>query len=201
MLILFSLIIILFSAIIHEYMHGWMADRLGDHTARNAGRLTINPIPHIDLWGSIVIPAIIYFSTAGAFIFGYAKPVPFNPYNLRDQKYGGAKIAIAGPLANLAMAIAFGMVLRFMPVANDTLITLLASVVQINIILMVFNLVPIPPLDGSKVLAPFLPSRLQDKYEELEKYGFLLVLVFLMVGFTLISPVVNFLFRVIVGGF
>lgn len=198
-LILFSLVIILFSAIIHEYMHGWMADRLGDHTARNAGRLTINPIPHIDLWGSIFIPAIIYFSTAGAFIFGYAKPVPFNPYNLRDQKYGGAKIAIAGPLANLTMAIAFGMVLRFAPVANSTLITLLASVVQINIILAVFNLVPIPPLDGSKVLAPFLPSRLQGKYEELEKYGFLLVLIFIFFGFTLVSPIINFLFRLIIG--
>lgn len=200
-LILFSLIIILFSAIIHEYMHGWMADRLGDHTAKDAGRLTINPIAHIDPMGSIVIPALIYLSTAGSFIFGYAKPVPFNPYNLRDQKYGGAKIAIAGPLANLAMAVAFGLVLRFAPITNGTLMMLLASVVQINLILMVFNLVPIPPLDGSKVIMPFLPSRIQAKYEELEKYGFMLVLAFIFFGFALIMPIINFLFKLIVGGF
>jgi len=201
MLIIFSLIIILFSAIIHEYMHGWTADRLGDHTAKDAGRLTINPISHIDPMGSIVIPALIYLSTAGSFIFGYAKPVPFNPYNLRDQKYGAAKIAIAGPLANLAMAIAFGFILRFVPIANGTLVMLLASVVQINLILMVFNLVPIPPLDGSKVIMPFLPSRIQAKYEELEKYGFVLVLLFLLVGFSLIIPIVGFIFSLIVGGF
>ncbi len=201
MLILFSLIIILFSAIIHEYMHGWMADRLGDHTAKDAGRLTINPIAHIDLMGSIVIPALIYFGTAGSFIFGYAKPIPFNPYNLRDQKYGGAKVAIAGPLANFAMAIAFGLILRFAPIANSVLAMLLASVVQINLILMVFNLLPIPPLDGSKVIMPFLPNRMQAKYEELEKYGFVLVLLFLLVGFSLLIPVIDFLFKLIVGRF
>src|SRR3989338_7669777 len=113
--LIFSLVIILFSVIIHEYMHGWAADRMGDRTAREAGRLTLNPVSHIDLWGSIIFPAMIFFGTSGALMFGYAKPVPFNPYNLRDQKYGVAKVAVAGPLANLVTAIFFGLFLRIIP--------------------------------------------------------------------------------------
>lgn len=198
-MMIFSLVVILFSAIIHEYMHGWMAERLGDDTAKDAGRLTINPIAHIDLWGSIVMPALIYFGTAGSLIFGYAKPVPFNPNNLRDQQYGSAKVAIAGPAANLATALFFGLVLRFYPITSQYLASLLAIVVQINIVLMVFNLLPIPPLDGSKVLMPFLPYNWQIKYIELEKYGLLFVLMFIMFGFTLITPIIYFLFRLIVG--
>lgn len=196
---IFSLLVILFSAIIHEYMHGWMADRLGDRTAKDAGRLTLNPVAHIDLWGSIIMPALIYFGTYGNMIFGYAKPVPFNPYNLRDQKYGSAKVAIAGPMANLITAIFFGLILRFYPLNNDLLTTYLAVVVQINLVLMIFNLVPIPPLDGSKVVMAFLPLRWQHKYAELERYGFLLVLLFIMFGFSLITPVIYYLFNVIVG--
>lgn len=199
MLIIFSLIVILFSAIIHEYMHGWMADRLGDHTARDAGRLTMNPMAHIDPMGSVIIPLLVYIGSAGSFIFGYAKPVPFNPYNLRDQKYGGAKIALAGPAANFITALFFGLILRFAPIESATLSILFATVVHINLILMIFNLVPIPPLDGSKVIMPFLPHNWQIRYQELERYGFLLVLAFVFFGFTLIIPVINFLFRLIVG--
>ncbi|MFH1523123.1 MAG: site-2 protease family protein [Patescibacteria group bacterium] len=203
MLMIYSLIVILFSAIIHEFMHGWMADRLGDSTAKNLGRLTLNPIPHIDLWGSILMPALIYFGTGGSLIFGYAKPVPFNSNNLRDQKYGSAKVAAAGPLANLITAIFFGLILRFLPVAyyanNTTLITSLAIIVQINLVLMIFNLLPIPPLDGSKVIMPFLPYEWQVRLANLERYGFILVLLFVMFGFSLIIPVIQFLFRLIVG--
>ncbi|MBI4812489.1 site-2 protease family protein [Candidatus Falkowbacteria bacterium] len=196
---LFALIIILFSAIIHEYMHGWAADRLGDPTAKDAGRLTLNPLAHIDLWGSILMPALIYFGTGGALIFGYAKPVPFNPYNLRDQKYGAAKVAVAGPLANLITALFFGLILRLGVGGGGILPSLLAVIVQINLMLMVFNLVPIPPLDGSKVVMPFLPANWQMKYLELERYGMILVLLFVMFGFSLVIPVINFLFKLIVG--
>ncbi len=197
--ILFALIIILFSAIIHEYMHGWMADRLGDPTARDAGRLTLNPVAHIDIWGSILMPVLIFIGTGGSLIFGYAKPVPFNPYNLRDQKYGSAKVAVAGPLANLITALFFGLFLRFVPGLSLVLVSFLAAIVQINLVLMIFNLLPIPPLDGSKVIMPFLPYNLQMKLSQLEPYGFMLVLFFVFFGFSLIVPIINFLFRLIVG--
>lgn len=195
----FSLLVILFSAIIHEYMHGWAADRLGDPTAKNEGRLTLNPIAHVDLWGSIAMPALLYIATAGSLIFGYAKPVPFNPYNLRDQKYGSAKVAAAGPLANLITAVVFGLVLRFAPIDSAIISSLLTVVVQINLVLMIFNLIPIPPLDGSKVLMAFLPYRWQLKFMELERFGFLLVLLFIVFGFSLIIPIIVFLFNLIVG--
>lgn len=196
---IFALIIILFSAIIHEYMHGWMADRLGDPTARDAGRLTLNPAAHIDLWGSILMPALIFIGTGGALIFGYAKPVPFNPYNLRDQKYGVAKVAVAGPSANLITALFFGLIIRFAPGLNLVMASFLAAIVQINLVLMIFNLLPIPPLDGSKIILPFLSYDWQMKFLALEQYGLILVLLFVFFGFSSIIPIINFLFRLIVG--
>ncbi len=197
-IVLFQIITLIFSAIIHEYMHGWMADRLGDPTAKNAGRLTLNPISHIAPFGSIVLPALLIFSGAG-FIFGWAKPVPYNPYNLQDKKYGGAKVAAAGPLANLVTAIFFGLILRFAPIESVQLATFFIIIVQINILLMVFNLVPIPPLDGSKVIMPFLPHSLQANYVSLERYGMILVLIFIMFGFNLIRPVMTFFLKLIIG--
>jgi Zn-dependent protease len=197
-IVIFQVVTLVFSAIIHEYMHGWMADRLGDPTAKNAGRLSMNPLVHIDPFGSLLLPGIMILSGTG-FVFGWAKPVPFNPYNLSDKKYGGAKVAIAGPLGNLITALFFGMILRFVPMANEMMATFIMIIIQINLILMVFNLVPIPPMDGSKVIMPFLPHNLQVKYAELEKYGMFLVLLFVMFGFTLIIPIINFLFRLIVG--
>jgi Zn-dependent protease len=197
-IVLFQIVTLIFSAIIHEYMHGWMADRLGDTTAKDAGRLTLNPISHIDPFGSILLPGLLILTGAG-FIFGWAKPVPYNPYNLRDKKYGGAKVAIAGPMANLITAVFFGLILRFAPIENITLMTFFAIIVQINILLMVFNLVPIPPLDGSKVLMPFLPYNLQQSYAGLERYGMILVFIFIMFGFSLIVPVMNFFLKLIIG--
>lgn len=196
---IFSLIIILFSAIIHEYMHGWMADYLGDQTARDQGRLTLNPLAHIDLWGSILMPLLIFTGTGGGLIFGYAKPVPFNPYNLKDQKYGIAKVALAGPLANLVTALFFGLTLRLIPGLNIIMSSFLTVIVQINLVLLVFNLVPIPPLDGAKVILPFLPYNWQMKFLQWERFGFTLVLLFIFFGFPLIIPVISFLFRLIVG--
>ena len=179
-------------------MHGWMADQLGDPTAKHEGRLTLNPIPHIDLFGSILLPFILVI-TGSPFVFGWAKPVPFNPYNLQDKKYGIAKVAAAGPLANLITAIFFGMILRFLPIVSSTLVISLAIIVQINLILMIFNLLPIPPLDGSKVIMPFLPYDWQVKLANLERYGFILVLIFIIFAFPIVIPIINFLFRLIVG--
>lgn len=197
MAIIFALIIVLFSVVIHEYLHGWMADRLGDPTARDAGRLTLNPLAHLDLWGSVLLPFLIFLGTG--FVFGYAKPVPFNPYNLRDQKYGVAKVAIAGPSANLITALFFGLILRFTPGLNPVMVSFLAAIVQINLVLLIVNLLPIPPLDGSKIILPFLPYDWQMKLLAGERHGFILVLLFVFFGFSLIIPVINFLFRLIVG--
>jgi len=199
MLILFSLLVILFSVIIHEYLHGWMADYLGDPTARNAGRLTLNPFSHIDLWGSILMPAMIYLSTGGALCFGYAKPVPFNPHNLRDQKYGIAKVALAGPMANFLTALSLGLLLYFFPHLSQNLIMLIKYIIQINLVLFIFNLLPIPPLDGSKVIMSFLSFNLQKKMIELEHYGMFIVLLFILFGFPLIVPIIDTLFSLITG--
>ena len=202
-MMVFSVIVLIYSAIIHEYMHGWMAERLGDDTAKDAGRLTLNPLPHIDINGSILLPAILIMTNA-PFLFGWAKPVPYNPNNLRDRIYGGAKVAIAGPLANLIVAVFFGLLLRaifiFQPVfVNQLMVNFLAVIVRINILLMVFNLLPIPPLDGSKVVMPFLPYHWKIRFLKMEQYGFFLVLAFVMFGFKFIAPVILFLFRLIVG--
>ena len=179
-------------------MHGWMADRLGDPTAKNAGRLTLNPLPHIDPFGSILMPAILVLTNAG-FVFGWAKPVPYNPYNLSDQKYGSAKVAAAGPLANLIVALFFGLILRFAPITSPQLILFIQIIVFINLLLMVFNLLPLPPLDGSKVLAPFLPHAWQVRFAAMERYGIFIILLFVMFGFHFIIPIISFLFGLIVG--
>ncbi len=202
-IVIFSIIVLIYSAIIHEYMHGWMAERLGDNTAKDEGRLTLNPIPHIDPIGSLLLPFIL-ISSGASFVFGWAKPVPFNPNNLRDKIYGGARVAAAGPFANLIMALFFGIVLRaifiFEPAfVNQLMVNFLVIIVQINLLLMIFNLVPIPPLDGSKILMPFLPYHWKIRFLKMEQYGFILVLAFVMVGFPLIIPVISFLFRLIVG--
>lgn len=196
---LFSIIILVLSAAIHEYMHAWMADRLGDATARDAGRLTINPLAHLDWFGSIFLPLLLVFSNS-PLVFGYAKPVPFNPYNLRDQKFGPAKVALAGPLGNFILALSFGLFLRLMPALDVQLATFISYIVIINLVLMVFNLIPIPPLDGSKIITAFLPYNLQLKYFRLEPYGMMLVIFFMLLGMNIIWFFVDLLFRLIVGG-
>lgn len=198
MIQIFEIFVLIFSAVAHEYMHGWMADRLGDPTAKNAGRLTLNPIPHLDLFGSIFLPLLLVIFGSGA-ILGWAKPVPYNPYNLRDKKWGEAKVALAGPLANLIIALAFGLLLRFLPFVSLTFNGLLQVIVYINLILMVFNLVPLPPLDGSKILASFLPSRARYHYLSLEKYGLILLVILAFWGFRWLLPFIDGLFNLIVG--
>jgi Zn-dependent protease len=194
---IFIIVVLIFSAIVHEYMHGWMANELGDPTAKNAGRLTLNPLAHLDLWGSVIMPILLYYTTG--FIFGYAKPVPYNPYNLRDPKYDPVKVALAGPLSNLVLAIFFGLFIRFVPIGNDMLVQLLSVVVEINLILFIFNILPIPQLDGSRVIFPFLPRGIQQFYIRTEALGTFIALLFVLIAFPVIWVIEEFLFKLIVG--
>ena len=154
---LFLYLIIVFSAVFHEYFHAWMANFLGDPTAKYAGRLTLNPLKHIDPFGTVLLPLFLLFFFGG--FLGWAKPVPYNPGNLRDQKYGSTKVALAGPAANFLVALVFGLILRFFfGATSEVLYIAFTWIVYVNIFLALFNLVPIPPLDGSKLLMDFFPK-------------------------------------------
>ncbi len=197
---LFEFVVIIFSIVLHEIAHGVAANAMGDSTAKDLGRLTLNPIKHLDLFGSIILP--ILTSLAGGFIFGYAKPVPYNPANLRDRKYGPAKVALAGPAVNIILAILFGLVIRILPIGlqNPILLQLLSYVVWINLALAIFNLMPIPPLDGHWLLFTFLPARFVAFKVFLMRYSLVILVVFLFFIFPLIySYLIYPLFRVIVG--
>ena len=178
--LLFFLVVIP-SAIIHEYAHGWMADQLGDPTARYAGRLTLDPRVHVDKWGTFLLPALLYFMTGGAFLFAYAKPVPYNPYNLKNQKWGPLLVALAGPASNLILALIFGLAVQLLGYSSFTM--MLSVVVYANVLLAVFNLVPIPPLDGSKILYAILPDSMWKVRQILEQYGFFILLIFILFFF------------------
>lgn len=193
---IFGIAILILSVVAHEVSHGYAADALGDPTARLAGRLTPNPLKHLDLVGSILVPLVTWFS--GGFIFGWAKPVPYNPYNVRKGKLGEALIALAGPAANIAIALVGGMLIRFLPPLG-TPATVLAGVVLINLVLAVFNLVPIPPLDGSKILFALLPYRYDHIRMFLERYGLILVLLFIVFLWSALFPIVSWLFSLITG--
>ena len=156
---IFQIIVLLFSVVIHEVSHGYVAEYFGDPTARLAGRLTLNPIKHLDPFGFVSLPGFLAV-THSPFLFGWAKPVPYNPYNLRDPLSGGAKIAAAGPISNFLIALVFAIAFRIVNAASSSsgvLLQSFATIVDINILLAVFNLVPIPPLDGSKLLPAILP--------------------------------------------
>ncbi len=197
---LFKLIAFIYSVVLHELSHGLMAQSLGDDTAKNSGRLTLNPLSHIDAFGSILLPLITYY--LGGFIFGYAKPVPYDPRNLRDAKYGPTKVALAGPATNILVALCFGIILRFFSnsLASVSAASLLSYIVWINLTLAIFNLCPIPPLDGHWPLITLLPERYNNLKRFVLRYSSFLMVVFIFMVFPFIySYTVPPLFRLIVG--
>lgn len=197
---IFIVIILIMSVVVHEVSHGYAALALGDPTAKYQGRLTLNPLSHLDLVGSFLVPLLGYF--AGGFIIGWAKPVPFNPYNLRSAKWGEALVAIAGPLSNISLAVIFGLIIRLMSgydLLSANFLGLAGFVVMINITLAIFNLVPIPPLDGSKILSALLPYKWRSFMDSLERFGLILVFVFIFLFWQIMSPIVGFLFTLLTG--
>jgi Zn-dependent protease len=198
-IIALSIIILIFSVIVHEVMHGYVALMFGDHTAERAGRLTLNPIPHIDPIGTILLPGILLLiplltGTSPGFLIGWAKPVPINPLNFSDIKKGEIFVSLAGILSNFALALAFAVLFHisntFMP--NQLALEVFQFGVQINLVLAVFNLLPIPPLDGSKVVTALLPFKAAQTFERISfQYGFFLIL--LLMYLNIIGAVLGFI--------
>ena len=203
--------------ILHEYAHGYIAFKSGDPTAKNYGRLTVNPMAHIDLFGSILLPILLILLNS-SIIFGYAKPVPINPGYFNDYRKGMRYTSLAGPVTNLLVAFAVGLiyglffwlVIRISGGFSDTSSAgfqvfsvfnqLLQNTIYINIFLAIFNFLPIPPLDGSKILASFLPDNAMYRFLAIGRYGFFFIFIFLFLGgrifWTVISPVFNFLYNI-----
>ena len=200
---IFFIIILIFSVILHEIAHGYAAEMQGDPTARLAGRLTLNPVPHIDLFGSLILPALLIFSNSGV-VVGWAKPVPYNPYNLRNQRWGTLSVALAGVFVNFLLALIFGLLIRFADGLPLSFLAIAKTIVLLNIILGVFNLLPIPPLDGSKVLLALFPRTFYPVMEFAERNMILVLLGFLILLPFLLGPIVgtisSYLFTFFTGG-
>ncbi|PKN01795.1 MAG: site-2 protease family protein [Elusimicrobia bacterium HGW-Elusimicrobia-1] len=199
---LYQIPILLFSVILHEYAHGWMAERKGDDTARVMGRLTFNPLAHIDPVGSVLLPLIA--ALTGGPLIGWAKPVPVNPYRLNDPTRDMMWVGAAGPVSNLLLAVVCSFALFFLKFAGieDKLIySFLGYAVVINVLLPVFNMVPVPPLDGSRVLSGLLPSRIAYEYMKIEPYGIFIIFILISSGFfwRLIMPAVYAIVGLLVG--
>jgi len=192
-------VVFLFSVIIHEVAHGYTALRHGDPTAKIMGRLTLNPVPHIDPIGSILLPVLLFFSGSGI-LFGWAKPVPVNPLNFRNYRRGEIAVSASGPLSNLALAAIFALVLR-LEVGGMGLATLAFYGVRINLFLALFNLIPIPPLDGSHILAMLLPPDLLRLYRYLDPVGFILILILFYTGVlgAILMPLYRVLLTLLLG--
>ncbi|MEK7530497.1 MAG: site-2 protease family protein [Patescibacteria group bacterium] len=196
--VIIGVVVVILSIVFHEVAHGYVANMLGDPTAKYAGRLTLNPIPHIDPIGSVLVPGLLAL-TGSPFLVGWAKPVPVNPHNLKWGDWGEALVAFAGPATNVVIAFVFAMLVRFGvgTGGGEAFISLCAMVVIANISLAILNLIPIPPLDGSKIVAAFLPSALYMQYRQLESLTYALgpfgLLVVLIIIFNVLSPFISFL--------
>lgn len=188
------------SVVIHEVSHGFVALRFGDKTALYAGRLTLNPLKHLDFFGSIILPAFLVLSHS-PFMFGWAKPVPYNPENLTNRKWGTIAVAAAGVLSNLFLAVLFGLILRFSinNVVSVSFISIVSSIVLVNLGLAIFNLIPIPPLDGSKILFSLLPRSFYSVITFLEQYSLVLIVVFIVFFADSLFPILAYLFQLITG--
>ncbi len=188
-------VIFIYSVVLHELAHGFAARSMGDHTAEDMGRLTLNPIKHLDMVGSVFLPLILYLS-GSPFLFGYAKPVPYNPHNLNDHRWGPSKVAIAGPLTNIILALLFGVSVRLLQqVADPVVLGFLSYGVLINLGLALFNLIPVPPLDGHWILGTFFPAAMHSLY----RYQWLLLVLVIFVIFPALYPIVGLLFHVLTG--
>lgn len=188
---IFSVLIIIFSIIIHEVAHGYVAYAFGDSTAKYEGRLTLNPLKHIDLFGSVILPILLVMTNAGI-LFGWAKPVPYNPYNLRHRELAERMIALAGPASNFILALIFvlvGRVSAYYNLVSIDFLKMIFLIVVTNIVLGVFNLVPIPPLDGSKIFNFLLPKNWRNTFMSMESYGMVIVLLFIVFSGGFISNI------------
>lgn len=201
LLIVIKLTALVFSIVLHEVAHGYMAYRLGDPTARDSNRLTLNPLAHVDPVGSVVLPLILVL-TNSPILLAWAKPVPFNPYYFRDPRKGIMLVGAAGPVANFLVAIVSAVLFRLVAPYGDLMGWFLAYLCVTNVVLGVFNLVPVPPLDGSRVLFGILPQHLLERYMAMERYGFMIVFVLLWIGVLdwVINPTAMFLLRILLGG-
>lgn len=202
-IIVFYIIVLIFSVIVHEIAHGFVALHFGDHTAKNAGRLTLNPFRHLDPFGSLLMPLMLALS--GLPVFGWAKPVPYDPRNLRHPKKESGLIALAGPLTNLLVAVVFAMLVRILLsvpgfAAYAQFIVLLDVVVWVNLALTFFNLLPIPPLDGSGVLFSLLPPSARPFELFMNRYGMYILLALIFFGLNFLGPLIGWVHDVLVGG-
>jgi Zn-dependent protease len=204
---IFTIIILILSVIMHEVAHGYAAYTLGDQTAKRAGRLTLNPLAHIDLFGSIIVPAILIFTNAGI-LFGWAKPVPYNPFNLKNQRWGEAIVGVAGVATNILLALIFAVVTRVATMEGYvTFATLAETVVFVNLSLGFFNLIPVPPLDGYTVLRGILPPKMSMAFREFDnkiRSGGVITLIIILIVFSffLSGPfyaLIEWIFRMLVG--
>lgn len=199
---IFYIIVLIMSVVVHEFAHGYTAYLLGDNTAKNSGRLTLNPLKHLDPFGSVILPLLLVFANAG-FVIGWARPVPYNPTNLRNEKKGTFLVAIAGILANLVVVILFGLLMRFAPSLGIPLTSpfykITSIIVILNLVLALFNLIPIPPLDGSKILFSFIPVKYRYIENFLEKWGMFLLLFFIIFIWAKIAPIIFIAFHFITG--
>ncbi|MDD5622054.1 MAG: site-2 protease family protein [Actinomycetota bacterium] len=208
---------LIMGVVLHEYAHGYIAYRSGDPTARNMGRLTLNPIAHIDLFGSVLLPLLLILINSGI-VFGYAKPVPINPSYFRNYRKGIRYTSIAGPVANLIFAFLIGLIFGlfffiYIKISNgitvsdtlgyktfDLVSEIFRNTIYINIFLAIFNFIPIPPLDGSKILASFLPGEAMFRFLNLGRFGIIFIFIFLFLGgrifWTVISPVFKFIYDI-----
>ena len=196
---LFSIAVLIISIVIHEVAHGFAALSQGDPTAKYAGRLTLNPISHIDPIGSILVP-LMCILLPGGIVFGWAKPVPINPYNFKNQRFGEFFTAAAGPLSNLLIALIAGFVLRFWYIAiPPATATILVIIVVTNLVLAIFNLMPVPPLDGSKILFALLPESANKFKHFMDRYGMVLTLFFIFFLWQFVTPLIYIVFTAITG--
>lgn len=200
--------VLLFSVIIHEVAHAYAAYLRGDDTAKAAGRITLNPIPHIDIFGSIILPAILVISQS-SIIFGWAKPVPVNFARLKNPKVDIPLVSFAGPLSNILLAVIAGLGIRairmfpdFYQGTGSSIVLVLYIVVFLNIVLPIINLIPVPPLDGSKVITYFMPRDIADKYLNMNPFlSFMILIILLWSGiiWSVAGPLINFFVGIIIG--